>query len=69
MPSFFRCLHIRISMMADLCHFVISFCRCEIMIIFVVSPRINDKTTRNNKINKAPINKRHKIFSPLFIFF
>ena len=35
--------------------FVISFCRCEIMIIFVFSPRNSDKTTRNNEINKALI--------------
>ena len=40
------------------------FCRCEIMIIFVFSPRNNDKTTRNNEINKALINQCHKIFCP-----
>ena len=29
---------------------LISFCRCEITIIFVCSPRNNDKTMQNNEI-------------------
>ena len=53
-------------MVADLCHFVIAFCRCEITIVFVFSPQNNDltaKLTRNNEINEA------KYFAPLFIVF
>ena len=53
-------------MVADLCHFVIVFCRSEITIVFVFSPQNNDltaKLTRNNEINEA------KYFAPLFIVF
>ena len=56
-------------MVADLCHSVISFCRCEITIVFVFSPQNNDltaKLTRNNKINEALISAA-KYFAPLFI--
>ena len=45
-PSFFRCLHIRVSMVTDLCHFAISFCRCEITIICGFTLQNNDKTRR-----------------------
>ena len=31
------------------------FCRCKIMIIFVFSPRNNDKITRNNETNKKAL--------------
>ena len=57
-------------MVADLCHFVISFCRCEITIVFVFSPQNNDltaKLTRNNEINEAI--SAAKYFAPLFIVF
>ena len=55
-------------MVADLCHFLISFCCCEIAIIFVFSPPTNDKYTRNNKINEALISAA-KYFAKLFIVF
>ena len=57
-------------MVADLCHFVISFCRCEITIVFVFLPQNNDltaKLTRNNEINEAI--SAAKYFAPLFIVF
>ena len=46
-------------MVADLCHFLISFSFCELTIIFVFSPRNNDKTTRNTEINEAVISPRY----------
>ena len=60
-----------ICMVADLCHFVNSFCRCKLNIIFVFSPRNNELTIKLReitKINKALI-RAAKYFAPLFIVF
>ena len=61
------------SMVADLCHFVISFCRCEIMTIFVFSLssfRREITTQRQNYAkwrNKWGANSHREIFCSLFI--